>query len=418
MKKTILSALCIIILLCACGQKEDIDKRDETVSLTFMMPQSHAKDFLLELIDTYESEHPGIIIEIQRIPDDQWIDLVHSKAAVGEMPDLIRLDKWVPEAVGTKHFVEFGQETPWYERVLPEQLNNKLIGGKLYGPPISSTSGIGLIYNEEIFSDLSIKTPNTIEEFYQVCETIRQAGITPLYASDKEAWTIQTAFNCMVMQSTDDTLWTDLITSRTKWSDVPEYHKILEDIHTLRTLGYTNKNHMEATYNSAVEAVAGGQAAMYVMGQFFIADVLQKNPECKLRMIPFPYNGSDLLSVVSGAGLFSVCKDSGHVKEAEEFLDWFSQPEHMNKFNEGWNHPPVFKEQDLHMPDWQQSIYDKYIVPGKTVVQIDETLNGINLNGLWNNLKEMMSGRMNAAKVLESWDEDFSEQMRYQKENS
>ena len=70
------------------------------------------------------------------------------------------------------------------------------------------------------------------------------------------------------------------------------------------------------------------------------------------------------------------------------------------------------------MPDWQQSIYDKYIVPGKTVVQIDETLNGINLNGLWNNLKEMMSGRMNAAKVLESWDEDFSEQMRYQKENS
>lgn len=175
---------------------------------------------------------------------------------------------------------------------------------------------------------------------------------------------------------------------------------------------------MEATYNSAVEVVAGGQAAMYVMGQFFIADVLRKNPECKLRMIPFPYNGSDLLSVVSEAGLFSVCKDSGHIKEAEEFLDWFSQPEHMNKFNEGWNHPPVFKEQDLHMPDWQQSIYDKYIVPGKTVVQIDETLNGINLNGLWNNLKEMMSGRMNAAKVLESWDEDFSEQMRYQKENS
>ena len=156
-----------------------------------MLFRSHAKDFLLELIDTYESEHPGIIIEIQRIPDDQWIDLVHSKAAVGEMPDLIRLDKWVLEAVGTKHFVEFGQETPWYERVLPEQLNNKLIGGKLYGPPISSTSGIGLIYNEEIFSDLSIKTPNTIEEFYQVCETIRQAGITPLYASDKEAWTIQ-----------------------------------------------------------------------------------------------------------------------------------------------------------------------------------------------------------------------------------
>ena len=68
------------------------------------------------------------------------------------------------------------------------------------------------------------------------------------------------------------------------------------------------------------------------------------------------------------------------------------------------------------MADWQQAIYDKYIVPGKTVVQIDETLNGINLNGLWNNLKEMLAGRMDAAEVLQSWDEDFGEQMRYREE--
>lgn len=418
MKRILLMLTALSLILGGCGKmKGDAgEDKGEEISLTFMMPQSHAKDFLLELIGEYEKEHPGINLEIQRIPDDQWIDLVHSKAAVGEMPDLIRLDKWVLEAVGTRHFVEFGEETPWYSRVLPEQLENKLIDGKLYGLPISATSGLGLIYNEKIFDDLGLAVPTTIEELYEVCGRISQAGIIPLYASDKEAWTIQVAFNCMVMQYTDEATWDKLKTNQLKWSQVAEYRNILEDIKALREKGYTNEDYMEATYNSAVEAVAEGRAAMYVMGQFFINDVLRKNPECELMMTPFPYNGSDRLSVISGAGVFAVCKESEHVKEAEDFLEWFSQPEHMNVFNEGWNHPPVFKEQDLHMSSWQQYIYDEYILPGKTVVQIDETLNGVNLNGLWNNLKEMLAGRMDAVQVLENWDEDFGEQMHYKKE--
>lgn len=413
MKKFWAVALSACLALCGCGQAEEGGREEQEISLTFMMPQSHAKDFLLELIAEYEEENPGITLEIQRIPDDQWIDLVHSKAAVDELPDIIRLDKWVLEAVGTQHFVEFDAEDAWYSRVLPSQLENKLIGGKLYGLPIASTSGLGLIYNEKIFRELDLEVPGNMEELYQVCEQIRQAGLIPLYASDKDAWTIQVAFNCMVMQYTDEAMWEALEANRMKWSQVEEYYKILECMKALRERGYTNEDYMEATYNSAVEAVAEGRAAMYVIGQFFISDVLQRNPECELMLAPFPYNGSDLLSVISGAGMFAVCRESRHIEEAEAFLEWFSQPEHMNRFNGGWNHPPVFKEQDMHMASWQQYIYDNYIETGKTVVQIDETLDGVNLNSLWNNLKEMLAGRMDAREVLESWDEDFAEQMKY-----
>lgn len=418
MKKTIGILLLFAVLSAGCGEIEKAGKEEtgREVSLTFMMPQSHAKDFLLELIAEYEEETPGVKIEIRRIPDDQWIDLVHSKAAVGEMPDLIRLDKWVLEAVGTRHFVEFDSATSWYDRVLPQQLDNKLIDGKLYGLPISATSGIGLIYNEEIFEKLKLRVPTTMEELRQVCGILRREGIIPLYASDKEAWTIQPAFNCMVMQYTDADTWEKLKNNRLKWSEVEEFQVILNHMKELREEGYTNEDYMEATYNSAVDAVAKGKAAMYVMGQFFIQDVLQKNPECSLMMAPFPYDGRDVLSIVSGAGLFAVCRESEYVEEASDFLEWFSRAEHMNRFNAGWNHPPVFKEQDLQMKSWQQYIYDEYILMGKTVVQIDETLNGINLNGLWNNLKEMLSGRMDALEVMESWDKDFGEQMQYKGE--
>lgn len=61
----------------------------------------------------------------------------------------------------------------------------------------------------------------------------------------------------------------------------------------------------------------------------------------------------------------------------------------------------------------QEHIYEQYIQPGKTVPQIDETLSGVNLNSLWNYLKEMLAGRMSSEEVLEQWDSDFKEQMSY-----
>lgn len=408
------------IMLCGCAAQEDEirekGQKGEQVTLTFMMPQSHAKDFLLELIAQFEMENKDIHLEIQRIPDDQWIDLVHSKAAVGEMPDLIRLDKWVLESVGTENFLEFTEDTPWYSRVIENQLANKLIDGKMYGLPIAGVSGVGLICNERIFEELSLDVPRNLEEFKEVCQKIREAGYIPLYASDKEAWTIQVPFNCMVAQYTEEATWKKLKNGEMKFSEVPEYQNILNEMKNFRKTGCTNEDYMEATYGGAVEAMAGGKAAMYVSGQFFINDVMAANPQCSLMMTAFPYNGSDRLSIINGAGLFAVNKDSKYTEEAKRFLDWFSQPEHMDKFNAGWSHFPVFKEQELPMNDIQKHIYEQYIKTGKTVSQIDETLSGVNLNGLWNNLKEMLAERMSPEEVLKKWDQDFREQMLYMKQ--
>lgn len=383
------------------------------MTMTFMMPQSHAKDFTLELIEEFEKENPDIHLEIQRIPDDQWIDLIHSKAAVGELPDLVRIDQWVLEAVGKEHFLEFTEETSWYSRVLENQLENKLIDGKLYGMPVAGMSGIGLIYNQEIFEKLSLEVPRDLTQLKEVCHTLREAGYIPLYASDKEAWTIQIPFNCMIAQCTDESTWEKIKANETKFGKIPEYEFILNEMKALREDGCTNEDFMEATYGGAVEAMAEGKAAMYVSGQFFVKDVMAENPEARLMMTAFPYNGSDRLLVISGAGLFAVSRESKHIEEAKLFLDWFSQPEHMDKFNAGWSHFPVFQEQNIPMDDIQKQVYEQYISTGKTVAQMDETLNGVNLNELWNYLKEMLAGRMTPKEVLEAWDENFAEQMEY-----
>lgn len=414
------SVLCFTVLLlsmvlagCAAREKAAEETVKKQTVLTLMMPQSHDKDFFQELLREYESEYPETRIEVQRIPDNQWIDLVKAKAAVGEMPDMIRIDRGLLEEAGPDHFVKFDDSETWYNRVIEEQRVNKEINGCLYGMPISSSSSVGIIYNSEIFERLNLSIPHNMEEFRAVCEAIRLEGIIPIYASDKDSWTTQLFFSCMAVQLTDDFLWERLMSNQIKWAEVEEFERMLYDVKSLREDGYTNPDFLEATYDGAVEAFAEGKAAMYVSGQFFIQDVIKRNPEREIMMMPVPYDNRDVLAIISGPGMFAVSKDSEHINEARHFLEWFSAPEHMDIFNRGWSHMPVFQDQKMVMNSWQKYLYDNYIVKGKTVLEIDDILSGINMNEFWNNQREMMAGRMTAGQVLEEWDRDFAEQMEY-----
>lgn len=374
-----------------------------------MMPQSHYKDFFKDELVRFEEAYPQYHIDVLRVPDNQWIEVVKAKVATNELTDLIRIDKSLMESIGTEKFVEMTEKETWYSRVTEEQLENKKIEGKLYGLPVGSSSSVGLIYNKEIFDSLDLSVPKSMDEFRNVCETLKKNGYIPLFASDKDAWTATIGFSASVSQVMTDEVYQGLVDGTVEWNNA-EYQKILEDFASFREDGYTNPNYIEATYNSAVEAVANKEAAMYLSGQFFINDVQEIEPEIDLGMVPSPYCG-DILTIKSGEGMFAVAKKSPYLKEARIFLEWFSQTENMNEFNTGWNHMPVFEDQEMKLPKWQQELYDGYVLPGKTALEINERFSGIDMSDLWNYQQKMFMGDMSAQEVLENWQISFEKQM-------
>lgn len=403
------------LILSGCGQNSVSPSVDsgpvENTTLTFMMPQTHYKDFLKASLAQFEREHPGIHIEVQAIPDNQWTNLVQTKMAVRETPDLIRIDKSLIADVGPENFVELTDAERWYSRVLPAQLENKKIDGKLYGLPVSSTSSIGIVYNRALFKQYGVEYPANFEELKTACQAFKEKGLVPLYASDKDSWTVQIGINAAATQTMPADSWEKLMKGTLHWTEIPELETVLSDFADLRRLGYTNADYIEGTYESAVSAMAQGQAAMCITGQFFVNDVLKQNPEADLMMMPVPYQ-KDVLTVIEGPGQISIYKNSPHIEEAKVFLDWFSQPDNMDVFNGGWSHLPVFKDQNLKMSEWQQRLYDDYVSQGRTVTQIDEKLTGVDLNDFWGYQQEMMGGALDAKQVLEKWDASFADQMR------
>lgn len=407
-ERRLVCVMLAVLMLAGCGGK-DTARESEKVTLSLMMPQSHYKEFFKEEIGRFEAEYSQYHIEVLRIPDNQWIEVTKAKAATGELTDLVRIDKGLMEDIGTGKFVEMGEKESWYKRVKEEQLENKKIGGKLYGLPVGSTSSVGLIYNKDVFERLRLDVPGSMEEFKQVCRILKEEGYTPLYASDKDSWTSAVAFSSSASQTMTDEVYEKFLSGEALWNN-EEYRTILEEFAALRSEDYTNSDYMRATYDSAVDAVADGRAVMYMSGQFFINDVRKINPKIDLAMVPSPYC-SGILTVKNGEGMFAVSAKSDHIEEAKVFLEWFSAPENMNEFNAGWNHMPVFKDQEMEMADWQQNLYDNYILPGKTEPEINERFSGIDMSEFWSDQQKMYMGQMSADEVLENWDQSYEKQL-------
>lgn len=417
MKRLKIAALGLsILLLAGCGAdtQNRTAEQTKTTTLTLMLPQTHYKPFFVELLQQFEEENPTVHIEAQIIPDNQWLDVVAKKAAVREMPDIVRIDRGVLDKIGTDRFVELGPDEPWYDRVIPAQRENKMIDGKLYGLPIGSSTGLGVVYNRHIFEEYDIPVPGNWEEFQQVCAELRRQGITPLYVSDKDAWTAQLAFDLIAPQIVDASVWQQLKDLKLSWQEVPEFASVLQDMVDLRAAGYTNESSIEATYTSAVEEIAAGRAAMYIAGEYFISDVQQINPDVDLMLFPMPY-GKDILTIADGPGQLSISRDSEHIEEAKAFLDWFSQPEHMDKFTAGWGHMPVFEDQQQALTECQQVLADNYFSQGKVVPELSDILAQVDLSTLWQYQQEMYAGILTPEQVLESWNADFAAQVQEKK---
>lgn len=401
--------LLALVLLWMPKGAADVEEKKEVV-LTMMLPQTHYKNFFIRLIETFETENPDIRIEPQVIPDNSWTDIVKTKVLVRETPDIIRIDKALLMDVGAEHFIEMTADVPWYDRALPEQRESKLVDGRLYGLPVESGSEFGVVYNRSMFETYHLQVPENMEEFRQVCRALKEEGILPLYVSDKDAWTVQVPFNAVAPQVAPDEVWEQLKTGKRKWSEIPEFEAILQEMKALREEGYTNPDYVDATYTGALDALANEKAAMYIMGGFMIQDVQTLNPDIDLMLFPVPY-GKDVLTLLKGEGQFSVFRDSRHAKEAGIFLEWLSRPENMDRFTEGWNYRPGFSGQDPELSEYQQFLLDTYITPERTVFSVQDQVEGIDWSSFWSLQQQMYAGAISPGEALERWDASFEEQM-------
>ncbi|MBF0688183.1 MAG: extracellular solute-binding protein [Cellulomonas sp.] len=201
-----------------------------------------------------------------------------------------------------------------------------------------SLMAAAVLYNREMFAGLGLTPPTTWDELVAVCEAFTEAGITPVYSTFKDPWTIaQGPFDYTVGGMLDTTdLFSRLKAQGADDGPVTFADELLEPVQRMQELlAYTNDDAASRGYGDGNLAFANGEAAMYLQGPWAIGEIAKTNPDLDVGAFPLPVTndpGDRKVRVNVDLALW-IPEGSTKKEAAREFLSFLMQPEIIDAYN-------------------------------------------------------------------------------------
>ncbi|MCL2412205.1 MAG: extracellular solute-binding protein, partial [Treponema sp.] len=232
-------------------------------------------------------------------------------SAVGEFPDLL-------EFRHSTDFFETGKIGEMPADIVEMFAITRNFNDRVYAIPMTRGYTIGIVYSKRIFRELGINSSDikTWNDFLDVCQKIKDAGITPLAAGFADIWHWGFWWNYFWQReiSLNNPNWISYRhEGKVSFTD-PEVRAVLTGFQELFARGFFIEN-----WNSISEAqcpgiLVSGQAAMYYIGQFVFQQIAELDPEFEFGFFALPDNYGRI-NIIGGLG------DTGWAISAEAQKD-------------------------------------------------------------------------------------------------
>jgi len=204
-----------------------------------------------------------------------------------------------------------------------------------------SLMAAAVLYNREIFAQHDLAVPTTWDELGVVCETLAAAGVTPIYSTFKDPWTIaQGHFDYAVGGSVDTTKFFNQLkrqgTEVGPGSPVSFEKQFLEPVQRMQELvPYSQENAASRGYGDGNLAFAKGEAAMYLQGPWAIGEIAKSNPDLDVGAFPLPMTDdpADRKVRVNIDLALWIPEGSRKKEAAREFLSFLMRPDVIDAYN-------------------------------------------------------------------------------------
>ncbi|MDC7235552.1 MAG: extracellular solute-binding protein [Spirochaetales bacterium] len=430
MKITMKSIVAVVLLVVlsvpvfASGQSEgEAGKKAREISAMVMQTRNYEG---LQDMMTRMKEEENIAVDLQVVPDDQYLNLIKIKANSGEATDLMDynaphiLDIFEPE----KYLVDLTDQE-WTKRLINKEMVSK--NGKIYAYPFLSTSGYqAMIYNMDVFEANGVEVPTTPEEFEAVCEKLKAGGVTPiLLASDAwvpQIWMTSGYSRVLGSDAAAEDFAEKLLSNKAKLTDYPELEAPLDHYLSMFEKGYMNDDYLTLNIDGVYGKLGKGEGAMF-FGSLGLANSIELAfPEGNFGMFNMPtsYDSKDLISGGPFSPSFVVSKDADDLETVLEVLNIWARPDYASMYFKGRpGFPALDGVNGGDLPPYALDIYNKYVKGGKVVKEMNINLNALsslNPSTLWVYYQEAPSkGNMTANDILVRWQNDIEKFMTEQK---
>ena len=282
----------------------------------------------------FSAKNPDIKIDIETRPGGSEGDnLIKTRLATGEMTDvfLYNAGSLFHALNAKKNLVDLTGEKS-QANVLDVFKGVVTEDGRIYGVPIQTAMGGGVLYNKPIYAKLKLQVPKTWAEFQKNNAAIKASGVAPIIQTFKDTWSSQmfVLADFHNVASSDPGFADRYTANKAKYATTPAALKGFQRQEEVFKAGYLNKDYANARFEDGLRMVAKGEGAHYPMLTFAIGGISVSYKDNIGDVGFFALPGDDAakngLTVWMPPGLY-IPKSSAHIAEAKKFLAFVASAE-------------------------------------------------------------------------------------------
>jgi ABC-type sugar transport system, periplasmic component len=365
----------------------------------------------------FNKKYPNIKMVFDGVTTDVYFNNLETNWEGGQADPLVTLwqDKvWNNKMFERKFIIDLTDlvpETSKYNELW--MANLKTNDGKVFGAPYA-ISYIGNLYNKKIFRENNLEVPKTWSQFFDVCDKLKKAGITPLGFELKDTWMVQYIFDYFYKSKLGGQSFIDEIKAGTYNFNNPLFIEALKELKSLSVyfpdsfsgLGYIDQQSLMSNEKIAIWPAAGS---------WEVATAENTNPNIELGVFGVPVDkiGDIPYETVfqDQALAISSSASSEEVKAATTFINWLLAPENVGQINNTYGYfDPAnindFKDETLKEYATLTGPNNSYMINDWTILLSSGTPTGLEL--MQAGIIDLLLGKKSAEEVAKDIQDGLS----------
>ncbi len=279
-----------------------------------------------------------------------------TRMQAGDAPDSFQvhaghelIDSWVV-AGKMEPVTSIFEENDWLDVYPPGVIEVLSSEGEIWSVPVNIHRSNVLWYNKQVFEDNGLTAPRSLDQLFEVGDTLMAAGITPFALGDSGVWVDLHVFESLLLANLGPEAYRGLWDGTTDWNG-SGVTAALEDFAQL--MKYVNADHSALSWDQAAQLVVDGDAATTIMGDW--AEGYFKSvgltPDVEFGYVPSPGTAGSFIMLSDSFGL---PKGAPNREGAIAWLTVCGSKEGQDAFN------PI-KGSIPARTDGDRSLYDAYL---------------------------------------------------------
>lgn len=335
------------------GGKSDSDVTE--VSFWTLNTRQEAVDAIVE---AFNQENDDIHVTVSYYDTDGIKDACKVGASSKTLPNM--WFNWGGSLGGfyvdnglTYDLTAYAEENGWAEKFNTSALNLCTYDGKISGYP-TSYNVLGIYYRKDIFEQYGLEVPTTFEEFEKVCEVLKENGITPISTAGLNGWHTMRFIELLVEHYAGSQQHDAMNNFDESW-DNEAVTQAFEKYREFVDKGYFPDGFLTQDPNDTLIAMANGQCAMDIQGQWQDGKILQEGLNLEdYGVFAFPSGETNRMSSFAEMTQFNAENTEEELEACVKFTDFYYSEENAEKYAEYYNLP--LPTADAAMPEGQINV--------------------------------------------------------------